>query len=213
MIDALLLADLHGQYDRLDEFLDLSFDIVIIAGDLTDCGPAERAMDLLSRIEVPCFAIPGNCDPPGIIDVIERSDAVSIHGSSIDIGTVTLTGIGGSNPTPFGTPFELSEEEIDEILSKAKARAKTNIHNVLVAHAPPLETLDCICGSYVGSSSIRSHMKDFDLVCCAHIHEERGVKDCEGVKVVNPGMASEGYCALIHFGDEPGMITIELLSV
>ena len=213
MIDALLLADLHGQYDRLDAFLALPFDIVIIAGDLTDCGPAERAMDLLSRIEVPCFAIPGNCDPPGIVDVIERSDAVCIHGSSIDIGPITLTGIGGSNPTPFGTPFELSEEEIDGILSKAKARTKKNIHNVLVAHAPPLETLDCICGNYVGSSSLRRHMKDFDLVCCAHIHEERGSEECEGVKVVNPGMASEGYCAMIHFGDETGDITIELLSV
>jgi Icc-related predicted phosphoesterase len=213
MIDALLVADFHGQYDHLDAFLDLGADIVIIAGDLTDCGPAEAAVDFLAKIDVPCFAVPGNCDPPEMIEIIEQSSAVNLHGATIEMGSITLTGIGASNPTPFNTPFELSEEQIDEILNAAKRRFKPNVHNVLVAHAPPQGTLDCICDTNVGSLSLRKHMKDFDLVCCAHIHEEKGIKDCEGVLVVNPGMASEGDCALIHFGDEPKDITIELMTV
>jgi Icc-related predicted phosphoesterase len=213
MTEVLLLADLHGQYGKMDAFLDLNADLVIIAGDLTDCGPVEPVAEFLAQIEVPCFVVPGNCDAPEIIDIIEDSNAVNLHGASIELGTLTLTGIGGSNPTPFDTPFELSEDEIDALMKKAKAKMKRNVHNVLVSHAPPCETLDCIGGNYVGSTSLRKHMKDFDLVCCAHIHEERGVKECEGVIVVNPGPASDGYCALIEFGDEAKDITIELLTV
>jgi Icc-related predicted phosphoesterase len=213
MIHVLLLSDLHGNYEHIDRFLELNPDMVIIAGDLTDCGPVEQAGDLLSRFDMPCFVVPGNCDPREIIDVIENSDAVGIHGSSIEIGTITLTGIGASNPTPFDTPFELSEEEIDEILTKAKKKMKRNVHNVLVTHAPPHETLDCIGEAHVGSTSLRTHMGDFDLVACGHIHEEKGIKECGGVTVVNPGMASAGDCALIHFGDEPKDFTIELITV
>ncbi|HNS82673.1 MAG TPA: metallophosphoesterase, partial [Methanolinea sp.] len=63
------------------------------------------------------------------------------------------------------------------------------------------------------SASIRKHMKSFDLVCCAHIHEQRGVVEEKGVKVVNPGMAALGQCAMVHFGTEPKEIRIELLQV
>jgi Icc-related predicted phosphoesterase len=56
-------------------------------------------------------------------------------------------------------------------------------------------------------------VKAFDLVCCAHIHEQRGVAELDGVKIVNPGMASDGNCALLHFGDSAKEIGIELLTV
>jgi Icc-related predicted phosphoesterase len=56
-------------------------------------------------------------------------------------------------------------------------------------------------------------MKIFDLVCCAHIHEQRGVVDVDGTKVVNPGAAMMGYCAMLHFGNEPKDIRVELLTV
>jgi alanine dehydrogenase len=34
-----------------------------------------------------------------------------------------------------------------------------------------------------------------------------------GVKIVNPGPASEGHCALIQLGDEPRDITIKIISL
>jgi Icc-related predicted phosphoesterase len=213
MIDVLLLADLHGQYEKMSAFLELGADIVVIAGDLTDCGPVEPVSEVLGLIEVPSLAVPGNCDQKAIIERIEYSNTVNLHGTSIDIGNITFTGIGASNPTPFNTPFELSEEEIDQILTQAKKKMKKNVHNVLITHAPPYDTLDRIAECCVGSTSLRSHMKDFDLVCCAHIHEQKGIKECDGVTVVNPGPASEGNCALIHFGDEAKEFTIELLTL
>jgi hypothetical protein len=39
------------------------------------------------------------------------------------------------------------------------------------------------------------------------------VTELDGVKIVNPGMAAEGHCALLHFGDSAKEIGIELLTV
>jgi hypothetical protein len=213
MTRVLLLADLHGQFGKLESFLALEPELVIIAGDITQFGPCEDALELLARIDVPCFAVPGNCDPRELAGTLEESEAVSLHGSTISLGKITLTGIGGSNRTPFGTPFELTEEEIGELLAGATERMEKNVHNILVCHAPPHGTLDRIGDARVGSKALREQMKRFDLVCCAHIHEAKGVQEEDGVVVVNPGPASEGHCALITLGDESRDIRVELLTV
>lgn len=213
MMDVLLLADLHGQFGKIDSFLDLGADAVFIAGDLTQMGPADSVEPFLSRIDVPCFVVPGNCDPRDILDVLEHSDSVCLHASQINLGKISILGIGGSNPTPFNTPFEMTDKQIDDILHATLPKMERTVHNVLITHAPPFEILDTINGEHVGSASIRRHMKNFDLVCCAHIHEQKGMTEVDGVKVVNPGMASEGNCAMIHFGNESKDIKIELLTV
>jgi len=213
MMDVLLLADLHGQFGKIDSFLDLGADAVFIAGDLTQMGPADSVEPLLSRIDVPCFVVPGNCDPRDILDVLEHSDSVCLHASQINLGKISILGIGGSNPTPFNTPFEMTDKQIDDILHATLPKMERTVHNVLITHAPPYEILDTINGEHVESASIRRHMKNFDLVCCAHIHEQKGMTEVDGVKVVNPGMASEGNCAMIHFGNESKDIKIELLTV
>ncbi|MBP2132998.1 Icc-related predicted phosphoesterase [Methanomicrobium sp. W14] len=213
MINVLLLTDLHGQYGKMGSFLDLGPDMVLISGDLTEMGPCETVIPLLDEINVPCFAIPGNCDPKEILDTIEKSEAVCLHGSSIDIGEVTLVGVGGANPTPFCTPFEIDEKEIDNLLTNAESRAKQNVHNILLCHAPPYGVLDDVGGNSVGSRSIKDHMNKYDLVCCGHIHDQSGIKEVDGTIVVNPGPASEGRCAMITLGDEPKDIKVDLKKV
>jgi Icc-related predicted phosphoesterase len=208
-----LIADLHGQFGKIDSFLDLNPEAVFIAGDITNMGPVDAVDDVLSRIDVPCFAVPGNCDPREIIETIEHSDTVCLHGSQINLGRITIVGLGGSNPTPFGTPFEMTDKQIDDVLHRAMKKMEKTVHNVLLTHTPPYETLDKINGEHVGSKSIRRHMGSFDLVCCAHIHEQRGVMDIDGVKVVNPGAAMDGYCAMLHFGTDARDIKVELLTV
>lgn len=210
----LVITDLHGQYGKLNSFLELDPDIVIFSGDFTDPGgPVEPALSMLEQIDVPCFAVPGNCDCREIVDLLEKSNAVSLHGSRLDIGKITLVGIGGSNPTPFGTPFELSEEEIDETISKAKRGMKNNVHNILISHAPPRGTTDNVGGKNVGSLSLRKHMAGFDLVCCGHIHDDPGIIEVDGAVIVNPGPASEGKCAMVTMGDEPKDIRVEILTL
>jgi Icc-related predicted phosphoesterase len=213
MENVLLLADLHGEYGKLDAFLDLNPDAVFIAGDITNMGPAESAADLFSRIDVPVFAVPGNCDPREMVEFLEHSECVCLHSAHIGLGRISIIGIGGSNPTPFGTPFELTDQQIDEILSAVIPKRERAMHNVLISHAPPYGILDRAGGNHVGSKSVLNHLPAFDLVCCAHIHEDKGVAEVEGVKVVNPGMAAAGECALIHFGPVAKAIGIELFTV
>jgi Icc-related predicted phosphoesterase len=213
MKDVLLIADLHGQFGKIDSFLDLNPEAVFIAGDITNMGPVDTVDDVLSRIDVPCFAVPGNCDPREILETLEHSDTVSLHGARINLGKMTIVGVGGSNPTPFGTPFEMTDKQIDDVLSSAMKKMEKSVHNVLLCHAPPYGILDKPAAEHVGSNSIRKHMKSFDLVCCAHIHEARGIMEVEGVKIVNPGPAMDGHCAMIHFGNDARDIRIELLTV
>jgi Icc-related predicted phosphoesterase len=213
MKDVLLIADLHGQFGKIDSFLELSPEAVFIAGDITNMGPADAIDDVLSRIDVPCFAVPGNCDPRDTVDALEHSDAVCLHGVQISLGKITLVGIGGSNPTPFGTPFELTDKQIDDLLRRAMGKMEKATHNILLSHAPPYGALDKPAGEHIGSKSIQKHLKSFDLVCCAHIHEQRGVAELDGVKIVNPGPAMDGYCAMLHFGPEKKDIRIEMLTL
>jgi Icc-related predicted phosphoesterase len=213
MKDVLLIADLHGQFGKIDSFLELNPEAVFIAGDITNMGPVDAVDDVLSRIDVPCFAVPGNCDPREILEALEHSDTVSMHGTAINLGKMTLVGVGGSNPTPFNTPFELTDKQIDDVLNGAMKKMEKAVHNILLCHAPPYDTLDKPAGEHVGSHSIRKHMKAFDIVCCAHIHEARGIMEADGVKVVNPGPAMDGHCAMIHFGNDAKDIRIELLTV
>lgn len=213
VVRVLLIADLHGQFGKLERFLEEDPDMIFIAGDITDFGPPEEVKKLLSRIDQPCFAVPGNCDPRECVNALEDSDAVCLHCSGITLGKITLAGLGGSNPTPFGTPFEMSEEEIEEHMKKLVGRMDRNVHNVLITHAPAYDTVDSIGDMHVGSHSLAKYTDRFDLVCSAHIHEDRRVMEKDGTIFVNPGSASEGYFAIIEFGDEPKQITVKLESV
>ena len=51
MKDVLLIADLHGQFGKIDSFLDLNPEAVFIAGDITNMGPVDSVDEVLSRID------------------------------------------------------------------------------------------------------------------------------------------------------------------
>jgi uncharacterized protein len=213
MLKALLLADLHGEYGKIESFMELNPDIVFIAGDITNMGTSKDVDTCFSRIDVPCFSVPGNCDPKEVVDALEQSSSVNLHGSTMNLGKISLAGVGGSNPTPFGTPFELTDKQIDDLLKVAVARMEKATHHVLLSHAPPQGILDEIGGNHVGSATVGKYLDKFDLICCAHVHEQRGIYEGEGYKVVNPGPAAMGNCAMIHFGEDAKDIQIELLTV
>lgn len=213
MMKALLLADLHGEYGMLESFMELAPDVVFIAGDITNMGTASDVETCFSRIDVPSFSVPGNCDPKEVIDALEGSSSVNLHGSVMNLGKISVAGIGGSNPTPFGTPFEMTDKQIDDLLKASLVRMEKAVHNVLISHAPPEGILDEIGGNHVGSNSIRKYVDRFDLICCAHVHEQRGIFEGEGFKVVNPGPAAMGNCAMIHFGENSREIEIKLMNV
>ena len=206
----LALSDLHGDYSHVGSILDKAGDIdaVLIAGDITDFGPDEKALEVLGMFKVPVLAVPGNCDNPSLLKVLDKNEnTINLHNSSHTIGDLTFIGLGGSNPTPFNTPFELSEKKIGEYVGTLLGRSKGRL--ILVSHAPPKNTTDKLPHGNVGSVALERYLGRFDLIVCGHIHEARGVVRVNGTQVVNPGMASKGRGAVITIGEK---INIELID-
>jgi Icc-related predicted phosphoesterase len=127
---------------------------------------------------------------------IDASNAVNMHNAMKKIDGFTFIGLGGSCPTPFCTPFELEEDEIEEILEMLFSKAEGTV--VLISHTPPKGLLDEVCGENVGSTGVAKFIDRAKLVICAHIHEARGFARSGDTFLVNPGMAAEGYGALIE---------------
>ena len=200
----LAISDTHGDFSKISSILGRAgkVDAILVAGDITNFGPEEKAKELFDILGKPVMAVPGNCDPKGVLDVIEESGAVNLHNSSFKFGDIMFIGLGGSNPTPFNTPFEMSEEEIRDMLRRLLPPSRRDGRVVLVSHAPPKNSLDAVPGAHVGSESIREILSQVDLVVCGHIHEARGVVKSGNTTIINPGQASKGLAAVVDIGAE-----------
>jgi uncharacterized protein len=206
----LALSDLHGDYSHIGSILNRAgeIDAVLIAGDLTDFGPDEKALELLEMFRVPVLAVPGNCDNPSLLKVLDKNEnTINLHNSLYRMGGLTFIGLGGSNPTPFNTPFELSEKKIGEYIGTLLSGS--NGRMILLSHAPPLNTMDKLPHGNVGSAALARYLGRFDLIVCGHIHEARGKVSVNGTIVVNPGMASRGQGAIITINED---INIEFIE-
>ncbi len=108
MTEIVFLTDIHGNTDAaLSIFEREEPDMVLIGGDVTDLGQSlEGVIPFLDEIPAPTFVIPRNCDKREILQIFEASAAVSVHKKTFDMGNITIAGLGGSNQSPFGTPFE-----------------------------------------------------------------------------------------------------------
>jgi len=215
----LAVADFHGDPNAESAFLKeatKNYDCIIIIGDLTQFGPPEVVESMLQQVKsigVPTFAIPGNCDPKQIVQVLEKF-GVNLHRKCEKIKDIAFVGLGGSNITPFNTPFELTEGEIAEELTSITCEASEKL--VLVTHAPPYGTkVDEIkAGTHVGSKSIRNYIESRQpvLVLCGHVHEGRGVDEIGRTMIVNPGPATMKYAAEIQISDN-GKVTANLIQL
>ncbi len=207
----LALSDLHGDYSKVEALLQRAgeIDAVLITGDITNFGPAEKALEFIDMFDVPVLAIPGNCDPVDILEVLDSSEAINLHKNSHNIGDVNFMGLGGSNNTPFDTPFELTNEDIEHSMEKLCGKC-SGIRNVLICHAPPYGHSDELPVGHVGSQSIAKFVNHYALVVCGHIHEARGTNTAGNTIVVNVGEASKGYGALITMNDN---VSVELIEV
>jgi hypothetical protein len=207
----LAIADVHGAKEARknvnSQIKEYTPNAVIVCGDITQFGPPVWAQDFLNSIPLKTLAIPGNCDPQGVIAAIEDSQAVLLHAKRAELEGYTFVGLGGSNTTPFDTPFELTEAEIYNSLNEIMVESA-----ILMVHTPARGHLDrTATRKDLGSGSIARIVLKFSpiLVVSAHIHEARGVEREGGTTFVNPGPASNGYAALIDLNDE---VKVELIG-
>ena len=207
----LATADFHGSAEAFRKTAlkarQNQANVVVVCGDITHFGSVQQAQQLLFHlrdVQASVFFVPGNCDAPGLAG--ERTEtAECIHGKCKRVDGVNFLGVGGSSPSPFNTPFELTEIEIARVLEQGFNDCHTGSKTVLVTHSPPRNTkVDLtFTAEHVGSSSVRSFIENTKpvLTICGHIHEASGIDRIDNSIIVNPGPAAHGYLALIDLNE------------
>jgi Icc-related predicted phosphoesterase len=148
---------------------------------------------------------PGNDDPQYIDSIFEESEVmINSEGKVIDLdGCHEMLSSGWSNPTPWDTPRECSEEDLAKRI-EAMASKINNIENsIFNLHAPPFGSgLDNApklskdlqieaSGEFepVGSTAVLNAIKKYQplLGLHGHIHEGMGKNEIGRTLCINPG--------------------------
>ena len=173
----LLLADLHRDPEMLGKLDSSKYDLVVIAGDFGSEGYLEKILALGDNI----YWVPGNMER---LDICGDFPEKCLHMNKLGLEDgLSLVGFGFSAPTPFGTPGELSEEEIYSRMKGLPIDEKT----ILVTHTPPYGVLDDVEGVHAGSKSVKRIMEEKKplVLACGHIHHKEGKEKVGETTVVN----------------------------
>lgn len=209
-------GDVHMRPERARKIPEIRrADCVVVNGDLTVRGgrsEARAVLDALSDLNATVYAHIGNMDEAEV-DVMFTEMGINLNGRGVLLGDVGLFGLGGSPPTPFGTPSEFSEKELDARLRKAYAAVKKARVKILFSHPPPGGTrVDVVrSGRHVGSTAVRRFLEETDCSACVcgHIHEAAGTDRVGSALVINPGMLAQGGYARIEWDGEALRATLE----
>ncbi len=173
----LIFSDIHNDRRALERLMDIEADYYFAAGDMvTWARGIDQIGPVLGRRARRVYVLPGNHESESDIErMCARYELVNFHGEQVEIGGHWVAGLGYSNPTPFHTPGEYSEQEIERRLEPFASLEPL----VLVCHCPPKDTaLDRVReGLHAGSSSIREFIERHQprYFFCGHIHEAEGI--------------------------------------
>ncbi|MGA6970726.1 MAG: metallophosphoesterase [Candidatus Binatus sp.] len=168
-------------------------DLVILSGDLTNFGGVDDARKVLADVRRVCpavLAVPGNLDQREVIPFLEE-DGIALHGKGRAVDGVGIFGCGGSNITPFGTPTELSEDEIYATLRAGYDAVRDVRPLLMICHTPPFDT-KCdriMSGKPVGSTAARQFIEEVkpDVCISGHIHESAAADRIGPTQIFNAG--------------------------
>lgn len=209
-------GDVHMQPGRAKQIPEIRrADCVVVNGDLTIRGSRSDALSVveaLSELNGKVYAHIGNMDEAEV-DVMFTEMGINLNGRGVLEGEVGLFGLGGSPPTPFNTPSEFSERELEATLRRAYEDVKEARIKILFSHPPPVNTaVDRIrSGQHVGSASVRRFLEETDCSACVcgHIHEAAGTDRVGSALVINPGMLPQGGYARLEWDGEKLTATLE----
>jgi len=190
----LLFSDIHEDLRSLEALLEVQADVYISAGDLANWGRGLEACGrILKQHGEKVWVLPGNHESAdAIAGFCEAHGFRYFHEQTWQAGRYSIAGLGYSNPTPFNTPGEYTEEELAGRLAKFASLDPL----VLVCHCPPYGTaLDRIGpGRHGGSTAVAAFLEAHppEYFFCGHIHECAGAEARLGrTKAVNLG--KRGY--------------------
>jgi len=203
----LIFSDIHGDAKALERLMAVDADYYICAGDLANWSRGLDAMgDILKSRGERVYAIPGNHETNDQIEAMcKRFGLRNLHAARVAVGGFHVAGMGYSNPTPFDTPGEYSEDELAE-----KLHAFDGLRPMIaICHAPPHGTqLDRITNlRHAGSKAVREFLlrEQPRYFFCGHIHEAAGVAEKLGnTSAMNVG--KKGYLLDLEKQSELGFI-------
>jgi len=155
-----------------------------------------------------CYITPGNDDDLAIDEVFDSVAAVcNPENRLVHIkGEIEMISTGYTNPTPWNSPRELSEEALKARIESMAAQLQYPERSVFNFHCPPYNvgldtaprldrTLKPVAGIGgvqmipVGSTAVLAAIKRYRpmLGLHGHIHESRGVVKIGRTRCVNPG--------------------------
>jgi Icc-related predicted phosphoesterase len=201
-LSILACSDLHGSAEALDMLEAAAsadkYDLLVACGDFTTFGSTDYTKEFLRRIKIKILAVPGNCDIPDNVAVLEQADA-SIHNTRANLNGWKFFGFGGGLPTNMGMPFEIEEGFMERSL-----RAVAIPEGIMVTHMPSYGMNDVgRSGRNAGSKGILRIAQEFKpvLALAGHYHESRGKVMSMDTTFVNPGPAKKGFYASVRVGD------------
>lgn len=180
----------------------------------------------LASTGVRCIVYPGNDDEFSVDGIIGESRVMENPDESVvDLGDHELIGMAHTNLTPFGSPRELSEADLEDRLEKLISTLRNPSTSVFALHCPPANSgldmaprLSSVDGELkvvtaaghtemipVGSTAVRRVIERYQPLLGAHghIHESRGTARLGRTVCFNPGSEySEGLLrgALVVLG-------------
>ena len=178
----LIFSDIHGDKAALEKLMAIEADYYFAAGDLANFGRGLDAMGpIMQKHAQQMYVLPGNHESEADIARFCREFGFhDFHGRTMDIAGYHVAGLGYSNPTPFDTPGEYSEQELAARLEKFAGLDPL----ILICHAPPKDTkLDRAGeGQHFGSTAVRDFIvrNQPAYFYCGHIHEAAGRQDIIG---------------------------------
>src|SRR3989338_9875743 len=189
----LAAGDIHGDTSLAKKLANQAekdnVDLVILCGDLTYAESSITGIigPFVSK-KKKVVLIPGNHETVATADFLaEVYGATNLHGYSIKYKDVGFFGCGGAN---IGL-FQLSEEEIYNLIKKGYDRIKDAKTKIMVTHVHPSGTLmEKFTRHVPGSEGVRRAIDRFkpDILLCSHVHEAEGIEEMVGkTKVINVG--------------------------
>ena len=154
------------------------------------------------------YMMPGNDDPKQLAEVIGSSSYVkNPEGKIVDLDEAhEMISSGYSNPTPWNTPREVSEDELGRMIESMASGLRDPKNSIFNLHCPPYDsTLDTapqldetlrptvtmgdLLKIPVGSTAVRAAIEKYQPMVGlhGHIHESPGQVKIGRTICVNPG--------------------------
>ena len=174
----------------------------------------QLAEERLAGTSIYCYITGGNDDPQEVVEVLHKKAKNRVvvceeKNVSLNNDNYLLVSLGYSNPTPWDTPREISEEELAEKIEEAFANVEEPSKVIFNMHVPPVDSTLDTCPKLdtstdpptmitsggepvyfgAGSQAVRDAIQKYQplLSLHGHIHESRGVIKIGKTTAINPG--------------------------